>query len=98
MTKLDKLESIIKEHKPVLAEKFKVKEIAIFGSFVRGENKKTSDLDILVEFSEPIGLFAFMELEEYIKNIAKVKKVDLVTKKSLKPYIGSHILKEAVAI
>jgi predicted nucleotidyltransferase len=98
MTKLDKLELTIRKHKPILAERFKVKEIALFGSFIRGENKKNSDLDILVDFSEPIGLFAFMDLEEYIKNLVKAKKVDLVTKKSLKPYIGKQILREAVAI
>jgi predicted nucleotidyltransferase len=69
-----------------------VKEIGVFGSFVRGESKKGSDVDILVEFEEPIGLFEFMDLEEYLTNLLG-RKVDLVSKKALKPYIGEYIRK-----
>jgi len=98
MKKLEKIKKIIKEYKPVLEDKFKVKEIGVFGSFVRGESGKDSDLDILVEFYEPIGIFAFLELEEYLKKLLGVKKVDLVSKKALKPVIGKYILKELVLV
>ena len=88
-----KIEKMVKENKVVLTKQFKVKEIGIFGSVVRGEDKETSDVDILVEFEEPIGLFKFLELEEYLSDLIG-RKVDLVSKKALKPRIGKHILKE----
>ncbi|KAF5433682.1 hypothetical protein C5S39_01265 [Candidatus Methanophagaceae archaeon] len=87
------IEKLVKENKLVLTKQFKVKEIGIFGSVVRGEDKETSDVDILVEFDEPIGLFKFLELEEYLSDLIE-RKVDLVSKKALKPRIGKHILKE----
>jgi predicted nucleotidyltransferase len=90
---LKKIEKIVKENKGVLTKQFKVKEIGIFGSVVRGEDKETSDVDILVEFKEPIGFFKFLELEEYLSDLIG-RKVDLVTKKALKPRIGKHILSE----
>ncbi|MDD4909119.1 MAG: nucleotidyltransferase family protein [Candidatus Omnitrophica bacterium] len=98
MTKLQKIGDVISKHKPVLYSKFKVKELAVFGSYVRGENKKTSDLDMLVEFSGPVGFLAFMELEEYLRHLLKVRKIDLVSKKALKPIMGRSILKEAVPL
>ncbi len=69
----------------------------MFSSYVRGEEKKRSDIDILVEFSEPVGLFEFMDMEEYLEKLLGVK-VDLVSKKALKPRIGQRILKEVVYI
>ena len=90
---LKDIEKILNEHKAVLTKQFKVKEIGIFGSIVRGEDKETSDVDILVEFKEPIGLFKFLELEEYLSDLTG-RKVDLVSKKALKPRIGKHILRE----
>ena len=97
---MDGLEDIkvrLQEQKPLLAEKYNVKEIGIFGSFVRGEQGDTSDIDILVEFSEPIGFFAFIDLEDYLSEILGIK-VDLVSKKALKPNIGRNILRELVAV
>jgi predicted nucleotidyltransferase len=94
---IEEIKKILKENEVILREKFKVKEIGIFGSFVRGEQKKRSDLDILVEFEEPISLFEFMDLEDYLKKIVGVK-VDLVSKKALKPRIGKHILEEVIYI
>lgn len=93
--KFDQIKEIIQEHKKELEEKFKVKEISIFGSYVKGEEKKRSDVDILVEFKEPIGLFEYMDLEEYLSKLLGLK-VDLVSKKALKPTIGEYILKEVV--
>ena len=67
--KLKNIEKIVKENKVVLTKQFKVKEIGIFGSVVRGEDKETSDVDILVEFEEPIGFFKFLELEALIQKV-----------------------------
>jgi len=92
-----KIENLLRKHKEELKKRFKLKEIGIFGSFVRDEQKKKSDIDILVEFEEPIGLFEFMDLEEYLMKILGAK-VDLVSKKALKPRIGKHILQEVIYI
>lgn len=97
MKSLNEINKIIKEHKPELEKKFNVEEIGVFGSYVKGEQKKRSDLDILVEFRKPVGLFEFMDLEEYLQNLLGVK-VDLVTRKALKPRIGEYILREVVYI
>ncbi len=94
---LDEIKTILRAHKEELKEKYGVKEIGIFGSYVRGEAKEDSDVDILVEFEKPIGLFKFLELEEYL-SILIGRKVDLVSKKALKPHIGKHILKEVVTV
>lgn len=94
---LKNLQNKLKKYKPLLVEEFGVKEIGIFGSYVRGEQKKKSDLDILVEFDRPISLLNFISLENRLSKYLGVK-VDLVMKDSLKPRIGSHILKEVVNI
>lgn len=95
--KVDKIIMNLREKMPVIREKYKVKDLGVFGSYVRGEQKKSSDLDILVEFQEPIGLFKFMELEEFLEKNTGVK-VDLVSKKALKPKIGKHILEEVIKV
>ena len=83
--------------KPELKEKFKVKTIGFFGSYVRGEQKSTSDLDILVDFYEPISLFRFIELEDFLSQ-QLVVKVDLVMRDALKPRIKDSILNEAIYV
>lgn len=87
----------IKSEEPLLKEKFRVKKIGIFGSYSRGEQRKSSDVDILVEFYETPSLFEFIRMERYLKNILKIK-VDLVMKDSLRPYIGKRILDEVIYI
>jgi len=95
MTKLKEIKEKLKKLEPLLRERYKVKRIGIFGSYLRGEEKKRSDLDILVEFIEEPGFFDFLELENYLSKILEVK-VDLVMKDTLKPLIGKHILKEVI--
>ncbi len=97
MKTLKEIQHIIKAHKEDIQKRYHVKEIGIFGSYVREENKADSDIDLLVEFSEPISLFEFIDLEEYIQNLIGIK-VDLVSKKGLKPGIGRYILNEVVLI
>ncbi len=97
MKDLEEIKTVLRMHKEELKQKYKVKEIGIFGSFVRGENRKRSDVDILVEFEESIGLFEFMDLEEYIGKLLD-RRVDLVSKRALKPRIGERILKEVVYV
>ena len=74
-------------------ENYHLKSIGIFGSYVKGIESPESDIDILVDFSSPIDLFSFLELEEELENLCNIK-VDLVSANSLKPHIGKHILSE----
>lgn len=96
---LVKIQQILKKEKPFLAEKYGVKEISVFGSYVRGEEREDSDLDILVEFEKPlrIDLIGFIEVENYLSDILDIK-VDLVMKDDLKPRIGERILTEMVPV
>ena len=91
------IKRVLVQHKPVLAERFKVRKLGVFGSFVRGEQNDRSDVDVLVEFSEPVGFFTFINLEEYLQGLLG-HKVDLVTRKALKPHIGRNILRELVTV
>lgn len=97
MKTVQDIQDIISDNMPYLRSKFSIKEIGIFGSFVRRENASDSDLDVLVEFSKPVGLFDFLELEEELANLLGLK-VDLVSKKGLKPHIGQHILQEVIYV
>lgn len=95
MKSLEEIKNILTEHRGELKERFKVREIGIFGSFVRGEQRRRSDIDILVDFEEPPSLFEFMDLEEHLSKLLGLK-VDLVSRDALKPRIGERILKEVV--
>mgnify|MGYP001573502968 CR=1 FL=1 len=97
MRRIDSIRRILTEHKGELRRRFRVKEIGLFGSFLRKEQKGKSDLDILVEFLETPSLFQFIELEDYCSKLVGVK-VDLVMKSALKPAIGEQILREVVYI
>jgi uncharacterized protein len=94
---LKEVEKILRRAKPVMSRRFKVKEIGVFGSYLRGEQKETSDLDLLVEFSEPVGLFDFLRLEAYLAEITGAR-VDLVSKNALKPRLKERVLAEALYI
>ena len=65
---LEEITKIINEHKLFLTEKFKVKSVRVFGSYIRGEQKEESDIDMLVEFFSTIDLFDFIELNHHISN------------------------------
>lgn len=88
----ENVEKILKSQKQLLKEKFQVKRIGVFGSFARGEQSNNSDIDILVEFYEPVG-WEFFDLQDYLEDILK-REVDLVTKKALKPQIKTVVLNE----
>ena len=95
MVTFEKIKKILLSHKQELHKRFHMKEIGIFGSYVRNEQKKESDVDILIEFKKPLGLLEFLDAQEFLEQLLKLK-VDLVTKKALKPYIGKYILEEVV--
>lgn len=93
MKEIDTILNRIRNSKSEIVKEFHVKEIGVFGSYIRGEEKADSDIDILVEFEKPIDLFRFLDLEERLSELSG-RKVDLVSKKALKPHIGKVILEE----
>lgn len=95
MKNLAEIKQWLVQHKLVLQELYKVKELGIFGSYVRQEQTETSDVDVLVEFYETPSLLKFVNLENYLSDNLGVK-VDLVHKAGLKPRIGERILAEVM--
>jgi uncharacterized protein len=92
--KRDEALKIISSHRNDLI-RLKVKSLSIFGSVARDQARPDSDIDILVEFSESIGIFEFLELKEYLESILK-SRVDLATEQALKKQLREQILKEAI--
>ncbi len=88
---------ILRQHLPKLREKYSVSYLGIFGSYIRGEQTKDSDLDVLIQFDKKPGLLKYIELENYLSDLLGVK-VDLVMKSALKPNIGKQILNEVKAL
>lgn len=74
---------------------FAVKTLLLFGSVARDEAQADSDVDLLVEFDKPVGLFTFVELKEYLETILNCS-VDLGTPQSLRPTLRDVVLREAV--
>jgi len=97
MKKIEQIKKILTSQKDILKNRYNVKEIGIFGSYVNGNYNKESDVDILVEFSKPVGLIKFIKLEEYLKDLLGIK-VDLVLRDGIKPALRSNILKQAVYV
>lgn len=85
--------NILRDSKAELAFRYGVDRVGLFGSVLRGEQHKKSDIDILVSFSRAIDLFEFVELREYLQERLH-SNVDLVMKSALKPGIGERILSE----
>jgi predicted nucleotidyltransferase len=80
-----------------ILKKHKVNSIALFGSYVRNEQKENSDIDFLVDFGDDITLFDIVMLEDALTGILQ-KKVTIVSKRGLSKYIGPYILQEAEII
>jgi predicted nucleotidyltransferase len=97
MHQIDDIKKKLSVCKHDLEHGFKVKKLGVFGSYVRGEQTTASDLDILVEFSEPVSLIEFVHLENHLSDMLGIK-VDLVMRTALKPRIGKHILEEVVQV
>ena len=94
---MQKFMRILQQQMPNLTEQNSVATLEVFGSYVRHEQRRDSDLDILVTFNKPPSLFKIVRLENRLSDILSVK-VDLVMKDSLKPAIGKNILREAVLV
>ncbi len=95
---LTRFKRILRQHLPELRERYGVESLGLFGSYVRGEARQRSDLDVLVELGDSrISLLKFIEMENYLSDLLGIK-VDLVEKDTLKPTIGRYILAEVVPL
>jgi uncharacterized protein len=86
------IEKRLSDLRPVLADKFGVRNIGYFGSYARGNAHEDSDLDLLVEFDRPIG-WEFFTLEKYLEQVFGIP-VDLVTKNAIKEQLKQPILNQ----
>jgi predicted nucleotidyltransferase len=83
--------------KEFLIKKYSISNIGIFGSFARGEENISSDIDILIDFNIYPDLFTFIEISNYLK-FKLSRKVDLVTTNALRIELKNQILKEVIYI
>jgi len=95
MKTIEEIREIITDRKHDLKDHFKVKEIGVFGSYARSQQKENSDIDILVEFERPVSLLGLVSLENHLSDLLKVK-VDLVPKGDIRPELKEGILKEVI--
>ena len=90
----DDILKALHDSRPLL-DTFGVASLSLFGSFARDEGREDSDVDLLVEFSRPIGLFEFVRLQRELGELLG-HPVDLVTPAALKPQLRDQIMHEAV--
>lgn len=94
---LEEIKAILILYKPFLIERFKILELGLFGSYVRGEQTKDSDVDILVEFDRPVTFDLYMDVKFYLEDNLGTR-VDLVSNLMLKPLIRSTVEQEAIYV
>jgi predicted nucleotidyltransferase len=92
----DEVLSILAQHQDSLKQ-FRIKSLAIFGSVARDEARPDSDIDILVEFEQPVTFDQYMELKFYLEDHLGTR-VDLVSRRTLKPQIRSAVEQEAIPV
>jgi predicted nucleotidyltransferase len=98
MKRLEDIKKKLIEIKPFLMEKYKVKEIGVFGSYVRGEETTSSDIDILVDFEREGKSFDnYMELKYFLEDLLGLE-VDLIMRGALKDELKDTILKELIYV
>jgi predicted nucleotidyltransferase len=99
MKTLDEIKHILQAQKPYLAERYGVTEVGVFGSYVRGDQRPDSDVDILIELERPprISLLGLVDLEYYLSGLLEVD-VDVAIKKNLRKRTGRRILGEVVSV
>ena len=91
------IKQTLRQHLPALRDEYGVASFALFGSYVRGDERPDSDIDVLVTFDDPPGLLGFVALENKLSDLLD-HPVDLVVRESLKPRIGARVEKEAEPI
>jgi predicted nucleotidyltransferase len=93
---LKTISSLLKLHQSDLNQRG-VRSLAVFGSLARGDATISSDMDVMVEFDRPVGLFEFIRLKFYLEDLTGLP-VDLVTPDALHPSLRDNILNEAIRV
>ncbi len=98
MKTVEEMTGLIQRVLPPLRHQYGVRDLWLFGSYIRAEQGAESDLDILVAFDNPhLSLIEFIQLEQELSQLLGVR-VDLIERDTLKPDIGKRILQEAIAL
>lgn len=94
---IDEIKEIINSHRDFFEKNYCVENFFLFGSYAKNQQTIDSDIDLLVNFTQPIDMFAFIDLQEFLTEIFN-KKIDLGTINSLKEFVKNSILKEAILL
>lgn len=97
MRNIEKIKATIRKHQDVLASRYGVSVVGVFGSYVRGGQRRQSDLDLLAEVLRPVSLLELVGAELYLGEVLGVK-VDLIPRRDVRAELREAILKEAVAL
>ena len=96
MYTLDQILQILKEKKPDLQKRYPISELGVFGSYARGDNNEHSDIDILVDFNDRIGI-RFISLAHELEDTFKTK-IDLVSRRGIKPNYLPYVEKNLIHV
>lgn len=94
---LEQIIALLASHRADLVARYRLSELGVFGSYVRGEQRPNSDVDILVAFDSPPSLFTVIALEDELRALLG-RPVDVAVKSALRPHIGARILREVVNV
>lgn len=94
---VDEIKKILNDNMEYFTEKYFINKFLLFGSYAKNQQTSESDIDLLVDFNEPIDMFDFIDLQEYLTKLFN-KRIDLGTPNSLKNFIKDSILKEAIVL
>jgi len=97
MQTLSQIITTLQQHKKTLHDRYKVQRLGVFGSYVRGDIHSGSDVDVLIEFYEPVSLLALVSLENYISDILGIK-ADVVPEEDLRVELKERVLRDAVFV
>jgi hypothetical protein len=97
MRTLDDIMAQLRALQPDLGRRYPIRGMGVFGSYVRGEQRDGSDLDVLIELGEGMGLIEYAGLQQELSDALGLK-VDLVEREALRPRIARHVLAEVVPV
>ena len=93
----DEVVRILKEQQKELVERYHIVSLSLFGSVARDEARPDSDVDILVKFARPTGIFQFVDLKKRLEALFGCK-VDIGKQQSLRPHVKARVLQEAIRV
>jgi len=97
MKSVEKIRTMIRMNQDVLAQRYGVRVVGLFGSYVRGEQRRRSDIDLLVDILRPVSLLELVGAELYLSEVLGVE-VDLIPKRDVREELRETIFRETVAI